>query len=150
MTVRRSLVAVLAAVAAAGCSTSVPGEPVAQSRGTGADLVLDYFSALNDAGAEGAASQADFLRRTQHPDFTDRFCDLDDLVLRMAPVASTLRPDPEWKPEKAARSPRGDTYVIAVTVTIRRENTTLGEQIGSQRVVLLDGKAYGFTPCPAS
>ena len=147
---RRLAGAVLAAAAVAGCSTTVPGTPVAAGGGgSDNDLVLAYFTALNDAGEQGAGSQADFLRRTQHPDFTDRFCDLDDLVLRMAPVASTLRPDPEWKPEKSTRPPRGDTYVIAVTVTIRRDNTTLGEQIGSQRVVLLAGKAYGFTPCPA-
>ncbi|GAA4442262.1 hypothetical protein GCM10023148_49430 [Actinokineospora soli] len=137
------------AAAAAGCSTTVAGTPVAAGGDADTDLVLAYFTALNDAGEQGADSQADFLRRTQHPDFTDRFCDLDDLVVRMAPVASTLRPDPDWKPEKSADAPRGDTYVIAVTVTIRRGTATLGEQIGSQRVVLLGGEAYGFTPCPA-
>lgn len=138
------------AAAVAGCSTTVAGTPVPTSTGdVGQDQVLGYFTALNEAGEEGSTAQADFLRRTQHPDFTDRFCDLDDLVLRMAPVASTLRADPEWKPEETAKEPRGDTYVVAVTVTIRRGTTTLGEQIGSQRVVLLDGKAYGFTPCPS-
>ncbi|UVS82452.1 hypothetical protein [Actinokineospora sp. UTMC 2448] len=142
--------AVLAAFAAAGCSTAVAGQPVPAAGGDeDDDRVLAYFAALNDAGEEGPGSQSDFLRRTQHPDFTDRFCDLDDLVLRMVPVESTLRPDPEWKPEKSAKAPRGEVYVVAVTVTIRRDSTTLGEQIGSQRVVLLDGEAYGFSPCPA-
>jgi hypothetical protein len=148
--VRRPLWAALAALCAAGCSTAVPGTPVAEERAEGSEVVLAYFSALNDAGEQGAEQQADFLRRTQHPDFDDRICDLDGLVLSMAPVAATLRPDPEWKPEESAKAPRGETYVIAVTVTIRQGTTTIGEQIGSQRVVLLDGEAYGFTPCPAS
>ncbi|MGW5051018.1 hypothetical protein [Actinokineospora sp. NPDC004072] len=142
--------AVLAAVLACGCSTAIGGEAVPATGGDAAgDRVLAYFTALNAAGEDGPGEQADFLRRTQHPDFTDRFCDLDDLVVRMTPVASTLRPDPEWKPEKSVEVPRGEVYVIAVTVTIRRDSTTLGEQIGSQRVVLLDGEAYGFSPCPA-
>jgi hypothetical protein len=148
--VRRPLWAVLAAFCAAGCTTAVPGTPVAVERADGSEVVLSYFTALNDAGRQGADQQADFLRRTQHPDFDDRICDLDGLVLSMAPVADTLRPDPEWKPEESAEVPRGETFVIAVTVTIRQGTTTIGEQIGSQRVVLLDGEAYGFTPCPAS
>jgi hypothetical protein len=148
--VRRLLAPMLAAVCAAGCSTAVPGVPVAQQRPQGSELVLGYFAALNDAGEQGADEQADFLRRTQHPDFDDRLCDLGGLVLGMAPVADTLRPDPGWAPNESDTSPRGEIYVIAVTVTIRRGATTLGEQIGSQRVVVLDGKAFGFTPCPAS
>jgi hypothetical protein len=39
-------------------------------------------------------------------------------------------------------------YVVAVTVTVQRGQSTLGVQVGSMHVVVLDGTAYGFAPCP--
>ncbi len=64
---------------------------------------------------------------------------------------STLRVDPDWVPPgagKRASHPRGAVYVLGVSVSIREGGALLGQQIGSQRVVILDGKAYGFAPCP--
>jgi hypothetical protein len=111
-------------------------------------LVTDYFAELNSAGKDGPSTQRDFLRRTQHPDFTDRLCDLGDLTLKIDPAMSTFRIDDEWTPEDSTKHPRGLVYVLGVSISIRRAGSLLGEQIGSQRVVVLDGKAYGFTPCP--
>lgn len=145
---RRALGGLLVAVAAAGCATAVPGRAVPAGAASGRELVRDYFDDLNAAGEEGPGEQAQFLRRTQHPDFTDRLCDLGGLVLRIEPALSTLRADAKWRPEQAKRPPRGDVYVVGVTVKIRRDRTTLAEQIGSQRVVVLDDRAHGFTPCP--
>jgi len=148
---RRALGVLLLAAAATACTSTVAGSPV-PAGGQGTDgqqaLVKQYFTDLNDAAGEGPAAQREFLRRTQHPDFTDRACDLGDLTLRIEPALSTLRPDPRWKPEEATARPRGTTYVVGVSVRIRRDGSTLAEQIGSQRVVVLSGKAYGFTPCP--
>jgi hypothetical protein len=50
--------------------------------------------------------------------------------------------------EENGTHPRGLVYVLGVSVSIRQDGALLGEQIGSQRVVILDGKAYGFAPCP--
>jgi hypothetical protein len=137
----------------AGCSTRVAGLPVAaSSKVTGGDkgLVERYFADLNSSGDEGTATQRDFLRRTQHPDFSDRLCDLGDLVLHIEPAMSTFRTDPGWVPPDSPSSepPRGTVYVLGVSISIRQEGAQLGEQIGSERVVVLDGKAYGFSPCP--
>jgi hypothetical protein len=140
---------VLAALAATGCTSIVSGSPVpAESPEADRTLVTDYFAELNNSGNAGPPSQRDFLRRTQHPDFTDRLCNLGDLTLKIDPAMSTFRLDPKWMPEDAKRRPRGLVYVLGVSVSIRREGALLAEQIGSQRVVVLDGKAYGFTPCP--
>jgi len=137
----------------AGCSARVAGEPVpAQSDSPGGDrgLVERYFSDLNASADDGTATQRDFLRRTQHPDYTDRLCDLGDLTLHIEPAMSTFRTDPDWVPPKSGSSdpPRGTIYVLGVSVSIRQQGALLGEQIGSQRVVVLNGKAYGFAPCP--
>ncbi|SES26116.1 hypothetical protein [Actinokineospora terrae] len=138
----------LVLLAAAGCATTVEGTPVPAAGVTsGRDVVSKYFTELNEAGADGASAQRDFLRRTQHPDF-DSQCELGNLTLRIEPALSTLRTDPKWKPEKSTKTPRGTVYVVGVSVRIRRDSATLAEQIGSQRVVVLDGRAYGFTPCP--
>ena len=147
---RRALPLLAAALVVAGCSSVVQGTPVPVDASSSGDeaVVKQYFTDFNDAAAEGPPAQREFLRRTQHPDFTDRACDLGDLTLVIDPAFSTFRPDTRWKPEKAAKRPRGAVYVMGVTVRIRRDGATLAEQISSQRVVVLSGKAYGFTPCP--
>jgi len=128
--------------------SSVAGTPTASaSTENDKKLVTDYFAELNKAGKEGPTTQRDFLRRTQHPDFTDRFCDLGELTLKIEPAMSTFRFDLDWTPE-GSQHPRGLTYVLGVSVSIRRGGALLAEQIGSERVVVLDGKAYGFAPCP--
>jgi hypothetical protein len=154
MTVRgrhatKAAVVALAVLVASGCTTSVTGSPVTAASGDGVrELIVEYFAELNDAAKQGPPRQRDFLRRSQHPDFTDRLCDLGDLTLEIKPAMSTFRLDPKWVPEDTTRRPRGTVYVLGVSVRIRREGALLAEQIGSQRVVVLDGKVYGFTPCP--
>lgn len=137
----------------AGCTTQVTGRAVPTDAGAPDEdrgLVEAYFTELNASADEGTATQRDFLRRTQHPDYTDRLCDLSGLTLHIEPAMSTFRADPEWVPPDAAGNdqPRGTIYVLGVSVSIRQEGALLGEQIGSQRVVVLDGRAYGFSPCP--
>ncbi|MGQ0840434.1 hypothetical protein [Actinokineospora sp.] len=149
---RRTVGMLMVAVAAAGCATTVAGRAVPAGGGAAPtqerELVGRYFADLNEAAADGPSTQRDFLRRSQHPDFADRICDLGDLVLKIEPALSTLRTDAKWKPEKSSTRPRGAVYVVGVSIQIRRDSATLAEQIGSQRVVVLDGRAYGFTPCP--
>lgn len=129
-------------------TSTVAGTPVAnESTARDKKLVEDYFTELNSAGKDGPTTQRDFLRRTQHPDFTDRFCDLGELTLKIEPAMSTFRFDLGWSPEGGTH-PRGSIYVLGVSISIRRGGALLAEQIGSERVVVLDGKAYGFTPCP--
>jgi hypothetical protein len=152
---RRALLVVLCLaglLAVAGCTTSIDGMPVAAaSPSHDRQLVEDYFKELNASAADGPATQREFLQRSQHPDYTDELCDLGDLTLNVDPAMSTLRVDPDWVPPgagKDATHPRGQVYVLGVSVSIRQDGALLGEQIGSQRVVILDGKAYGFAPCP--
>jgi hypothetical protein len=130
-------------------TTTVSGTPRAAGGAEGdRELVTEYFTELNDAGKDGPTTQRDFLRRTQHPDYTDRICDLGDLTLKIDPAMSTFRLDANWTPENSSKHPRGLVYVLGVSISIRRAGALLGEQIGSQRVVVLNGRAYGFTPCP--
>jgi hypothetical protein len=138
---RALLAALVIALLLAGCSTVVAGSPV---RPDDTELIGAYFKALNAAGPAGG--QLDFLRQTQHPDFTDLICDLGGVVITVQPSMTTLRPDQRWTP-KAGEHPRGAVYVVAVALSIRRAGQVLGEQIGSQRVVVLDGRVYGFMPC---
>jgi hypothetical protein len=138
--------AVLAVVAlTAGCSTAVGGSPVAAGL-PDEDLVAGYFAEFARASGQGAEAQADFLRRTQHPDFISRLCDLRGAVVRTDPAMTTLRPDPRWAPE-SGNPPRGKVYVIAVALTVSRDGEVIGEQIGSERIVVLDGVVHGFMPC---
>jgi hypothetical protein len=130
------------------CSTAIAGRAVPVGAGsTDLDraLVEEYYAGLNAAADEG--TQDDFLRHTQHPDYLDRLCDLSGLTLHVLPAMTTLRADPEWVPPEEDQRPRGSVYVLGVSISIREEGTLLGEQIGSQRVVVLDGRAYGFAPC---
>lgn len=152
---RRALFAILGLaglLVASACGTRIPGTPVAAaSPAQDRQLVEDYFAELNAAGADGPSTQRDFLRRSQHPDYTDDLCDLGDLTLNVDPAMSTLRVDPDWVPPDSGRDaahPRGLVYVLGVSMSIRQDGALLGEQIGSQRVVVLEGEVYGFAPCP--
>jgi hypothetical protein len=139
----RAMLAVVALTA--GCSTVVAGNPIAAEL-RDENLIAGYFSEFGKSAEQGAAAQADFLRKTQHPDYTDRLCDLQGATVQVEPTMSTLRPDPQWAPE-AGRPPRGSVYVVAVSSTVLRDGKVLGDQIGSERVVVLDGAVYGFMPC---
>jgi hypothetical protein len=133
-----------------GCGQVVAGTPKGEST-SDADraLIAAYFEQNNEAAGEGAAAQREFLARTQHPDFDDEACNLGELTLTIAPTLSTLRPDAGWQPLNTDRTPRGRIYIIAVAVTVLRGTAPVGTQIGSIHVVVLDGKAHGFAPCPA-
>ncbi|MBP2475868.1 hypothetical protein JOF53_004740 [Crossiella equi] len=132
------------------CTAGVPGTASpAPPAAVDAGLVAAYFTEGLAAARAGTAAQQAFLRRTQHPDFREGACELGDLVLLVEPVLSTLRPDPEW-PAGGRGVPRGRVYVVAVSVTARRADTTVGNQVGSQHVVVLDSTTYGFAPCPRS
>jgi hypothetical protein len=139
----RALLAALVFALLAGCSTVVPGSPVVPDDHP---LVDAYFKALNDSAAKGADSQLTFLEQTQHPDFKNLLCDLGGVTVTVTPVLSTLRIDQQWTPESGKR-PRGDVYVVAVSLRIRKDGRVLGDQIGSERIVVLDGHVYGFMPC---
>ncbi|MGH3761572.1 hypothetical protein [Actinophytocola sp.] len=150
---RRRLAVAALGLLLAGCSTQVAGRPSPATSGTpegDRGLVEQYFTDLNASADDGASTQRDFLRRTQHPDYTDRLCDLGDLILRIEPAMSTFRADPDWVPPESGSGerPRGTVYVLGVSISIRQQGALLGEQIGSQRVVVLEGRAYGFSPCP--
>ncbi|WP_245931254.1 hypothetical protein V5P93_007122 [Actinokineospora auranticolor] len=146
----RVLGALVLALTVAGCTTTVAGSPVASisSSPQDRDLITRYFTEFNESGDEGVSTQRMFQRDTEHPDFTAGGCDLGNLVLHIEPALSTLRLDLKWKPDGAKKRPRGSVYVVGVSVRIRQGGVTLAEQIGSQRLVVLDGKVYGFTPCP--
>lgn len=146
------LATVATAVLTAACGPVVEGRPVAATQGGGGagdqSLVVEYFERSNAAARDGTAAQQQFLRQTQHPDF-EANCDLGDLTVLLEPSLSTLRPDQDWRPPATDRPPRGRVYVVAVTATVQRNRTTLGVQIGSVHVVVLDDTAYGFAPCPS-
>jgi hypothetical protein len=140
----RALPAVLIITLLAGCSTAVEGVPVAANDPQ--QLIAGYFKAFDDAAAKGADAQMTFLERTQHPDFKNLLCDLGGVTIEAKPTFSTLKRDPNWAPESGTR-PRGEVYVVAVSLSVSKDGQVLGEQIGSERVVVLDGSVYGFMPC---
>lgn len=148
--VLRRLSLLLLVAALAGCGQLVTGSPTAVSiSGEDRSLITDYFERNNTAANEGASAQREFLTKTQHPDFDDDACNLGDLTLSIAPSLSTLRPDAGWQPLNSDKTPRGRVYIVAVTVTVQRGTAPVATQIGSIHVVVLDGEAYGFAPCPA-
>jgi len=131
-----------------GCGKIIDGRPSASPMADADQaLIVSYFERSNAAAHGGAAAQRRFLTSAQHPDVEQR-CDLGELTVLLGPSLSTLRPDERWRPTGSTVTPRGRVYVIAVTVTVQREGMTLGTQIGSMHVVVLDGMAYGFAPCP--
>ncbi len=137
----RALLAVILLLA--GCSTTVTGTPVEP---TDRELVQKYFTELNQAESQGPQAQLAFFRHTQHPDFTNLLCDLGGATIDAKPGMSTFQPDGEWAPQTGGR-PRGTVYVVAVALRVHKNGQILGEQVGSQRLVVLDGSVYGFMPC---
>jgi hypothetical protein len=151
-TTRCLLLVALTGLVTAGCGgRMVDGTPSAQSSPALADrpVITAYFERSNAAAQEGAEAQRRFLHETQHPDYSDAGCNLGELTLVIDPTLSTLRPDAGWRPLNSDDAPRGRVYVVAVTVTVQRDKAVVATQIGSVHVVVLDGEAYGFAPCPA-
>ncbi|MGH3907346.1 MAG: hypothetical protein ACRDTE_24695 [Pseudonocardiaceae bacterium] len=148
---RRVTFAALLVAVLAGCTSRIPGEPVVGTRSLDAHraLVSRYFDAVNAAAGQGSAAQERLFAHTQHPDFRDLQCPLQGLTVTADPAYSTLHTDADWRPPLAEAAPRGTVYVIAATVAVQRRTEVLGSQIGTLHVVVLDGMAYGFAPCPA-
>jgi hypothetical protein len=152
---RVAVLAVAAAVAAvvatvSGCASRVAGEAVGSGLPAAhRTLVRGYFDAVNAAAGQGSDAQQRLFADDQHPDFRDRVCRLDGLTITAAPAYTTLRTDPDWRPDPGRALPRGTIYVVAADVTVHHEGAVLANQIGSVHVVILDGTAYGFAPCPA-
>ncbi|QQQ76167.1 hypothetical protein IOD16_34910 [Saccharothrix sp. 6-C] len=146
--VARAATALACALLLAGCGSTVTGvaRPL-QVTDVERELVSGYFADLNEAGGQGTSEQRDLLKDTQHPDFHDEDCRLPSGTIRVQPTMSTLRLDPAWTPPGEDEHPRGVVLVVAVTLTVVQEGSEIGSQIGSQHVVLLNGKAYGFAPC---
>ncbi|MFC0439707.1 hypothetical protein [Kutzneria buriramensis] len=134
----------LAASALAGCTVAGTPQPSPDP-----GLVSRYFTDLDAAAAQGVRSEQQFLTSTQVPAFADRVCDLNGVTITATPTLATLRPDPGWTVPGSDKRPSGSVYVVAVSLTIRQGNSVVGTQIGSQRVVVDGGRAYGFAPCPA-
>ncbi|MFD1150197.1 hypothetical protein [Saccharothrix hoggarensis] len=144
----RGLTAAACAFLLAACGGAVTGvaRPL-QVTDVERELVSGYFADLNEAGGQGTSEQRELLTDTQHPDFRDGDCELPSGTIEVHPTMSTLRLDPTWTPPGEDEHPRGVVLVVAVTLTVVQEGTAVGQQIGSQHVVLLNGKAYGFAPC---
>ena len=138
---RFATTSVAALIALCACSPA-PRESEAQR------LIRQYFEENNAAARQGTQAQQVFLRRTQHPDYTSQTCELAGVTVDLDPAMPTLRPDPAFSPSGAP--PRGQVWVIAVEVTVRHNDVVVGKQIGSQHVVVLDGRTYGFAPCPST
>lgn len=135
-----ALVAVLATLAACSPGSAPPDRPRHER------LITRYFRENNAAARQGPAAQQEFLRRTQHPDFSGQSCELGGVTVSLDPAMSTLRRDREFAPDGV--TPRGETWVVGVEVTVRRDRAVVATQIGSQHLVLLAGRVYGFAPCP--
>jgi hypothetical protein len=145
---RLALLGGLVALLVAGCGRvesgmAVPAAPVDQSAG----VISAYFDSLNAAGAQGAAAQEGFFRRTQDPEFPVTSCSLGGLTVLETPAWTTLRKDPGWLAPGTGEVPRGSIYRIAVSVSVQRNGVTVGDQVGTEHVVLLAGTGYGFAPC---
>jgi hypothetical protein len=126
-----------------GCVSQPPPRPQ-----TDRDRVARYFGDLNAAGKKSPEAQQEFLDASRHPDFRGG-CDLQGLTLDIYAALSTLRPDPNWAPQ-GGKHPRGDVYVLGVSLTLRRAGATIADQIDSERVAVLNNRVYAFTPCPTN
>ena len=142
-----TLAGALSATLAGGCARVVSGQPVSPAS-TDQALIAGYFEHSNAAAKEGTQAQQEFLKSTQHPDFPD-VCGLGGLTILLDPALGSLHSDSDWHPAKTDRTPRGRIYAVAVTLTVQRDKSTIGTQVGQMHVVVLDGTAYGFSPCPA-
>ncbi|MFE2755621.1 hypothetical protein ACFXGA_26820 [Actinosynnema sp. NPDC059335] len=144
----RAAAALTCALVLTGCGSVVTGaaRPL-RVTDVERELVTGYFADLNEAGSQGTSEQHELLGETQHPDFRDDGCQLPSGTIRVQPTMSTLRLDPAWAPPGRDEHPRGVVLVVAVTLTVVQEGAEIGSQIGSQHVVLLNGKVYGFAPC---
>jgi len=132
----------------AGCAGPIAGTArPAQLTDDDKAMFKAFYERLNKAGDEGGPQQQKMLKDTQHPDFRQKTCDLRGATIKVEPTWSTLRTDADWAPRGDKAHPRGDVYVVAVTVTLRQDETVVGSQIGSLHVVLLDDAVYGFAPC---
>ncbi|MEU3648335.1 hypothetical protein AB0E59_33505 [Lentzea sp. NPDC034063] len=140
------LLASLALVAGCGGPVAGSAKPVRLSDGDRAKF-KEYYAQVNKAGDESASKQAQLLKDTQHPDFRQKACDLRGATIKVEPTWTTLRMDADWAPPGEKAHPRGDVYVVAVTITLRQQDQAIGSQIGSLHVVLLDDEVYGFAPC---
>lgn len=150
---RASLLVFVLLATVIGCASTVDGRARAAGTATDAErrLIADYFARSNAAAGAGSIEQQQFFAATQHPDYRapDQLCTLDGLTVLLDPTLSTVRPAPGWRPGNTGRPPRGSVLVVAVRVTVQQDRTVLGEQVASVHVVLLDGRVYGFAPCPA-
>lgn len=133
------LAGLLAALAACSAPPAVPEQ---------VRLADQYFRQNNSAARQGPAAQQDFFRATQHPDYAGQTCALGDMTVDLDPAMSTLHPDPGFS-AGGSGPPRGSIWVVGVEVTTRRGDEVVGKQIGSQHLVLLEGRLYGFAPCPS-
>lgn len=132
----------LGLLAILGAACSAPQEPE-QLR-----LARQYFQDNNASARQGPRAQENFFRQTQHPEFTEQDCTLGDMTVDLDPALSTLRPDPAFSPTGFG-PPSGNIWVVGVEVTTRRDGAIVGKQIGSQHLVLLNERVYGFAPCPS-
>lgn len=148
------LLAVLLVLLAAltGCAGAVAGRARPTGTATEAErrLVADYFARSNAAARAGSIEQQQFFTATQHPDYRapQQLCTLAGFTVLLDPTLSTVRRAPGWRPGNTGRPPRGSVLVVAVRLTVQQDRTVLGEQVASVHVVLLDGRVYGFAPCP--
>lgn len=147
----RGAALLVGALLVAGCSGAVAGTAVPiRLSDSDRGLVRNYFDDLNSAGEQGLEKQHALLEETQHPDYRDSGCRPPDGTIAYRPAMGTLRLDNEWAPAGGDEAhPRGVVLVVAVTITVHRDGVEVGSQIGSQHVVLLNGRAYGFAPCAA-
>lgn len=136
---RGAVVALLLALPVSGCGTADGSDAAAAAE--------QYFAENNAAAKRGPAAQQRFFGATQHPDFTARVCELGGMTVELDPALTTLRPDPGFAPT-GTRTPRGELWVVGVEVTTRRSGTIIGRQIGSVHLALLEGRTFGFAPCP--
>ncbi|SFT61673.1 hypothetical protein SAMN04487904_104323 [Actinopolyspora lacussalsi subsp. righensis] len=143
----RALMAPPLLVLLLGCLLSDSPAPAPPSPESGAvRSVTAYFHTNNTAARHGPDAQRTFLRRTQHPDYRDQRCSLDGMTITAEPALGTLRPDEEFT--VAGRHPVGRVWVVGVEITVRRGGVVVGRQLGSQHLVAIDGRWYGFAPCP--
>lgn len=140
--VRGSLLLVGLLLGCAACSGGAE-----QQRPT--DRIGAYFTELNAAAGRGAAAQNEFFRRTQAPDFADRYCANERTTVTERPTLSTVRPDPRWAPDGAVK-PAGTVYSVAVLLTAKQAGKTTASQISVARVVDRNGRIYGFSPCAST
>lgn len=146
---RIALGGLIAALSACGAATS--GDEPSQPPATHLAAVTALIDAVNRGAAGPVDPQQTALVAAVHPDdaAAQRACPPATVTVRLLPVWTELRPDPQWRPSGAAASdpPHGTVYRLPVLAEVYTAGLRTGTDMTLLRLAVVDGSAKLFALC---